>query len=701
MRSPRSTQRAALLVAGLLASTSAHAACTDLLPSPQAAAGAIRNVTAQDLIELRDIGQPDAAIMLPEGPLALSPDGREIAFAINRADIASNSYCRGLVIIPVAGGPPRLIDRGGELITATGVRRGLVERGGFPELIVPAWSPDGQWVAYLRRDKGVTRVWRAHRNGGRAMPVSPGAHDAEAFAWSADGQRILFAIRPGYAAQRQAIAQEGKSGWIYDRRFVPNWGMHPQETGPVPAEIHAITLATGAISRASADEGKRVRTTESRYSDRASGSVSRNGWRAGTRLTGTSPISPLELWTAPPGGAPRACAAPACRGSITGSWWSGDGATLWFLRREGWAKGEMGLYRLDPETHEVTRALVTSDVLQGCTPTGQELLCLREHATSPRKLVAIDMASGRSRLVFDPNPQFDKIRLGKVTRIKWKNSLGLEAWGDLVLPPGHRPGTRLPMVVVQYHSDGFLRGGTGDDYPVHLFAARGYAVLSFERPTYVASLDPSIRSYDEANAANARNWADRRNVLSALEIGVKMAIERGVADPRRIGITGLSDGATTTRFALINTDLFAAAAISTCCMDPNSVMTYGGIAWADNLRSEGYPGATEDRAEFWKPFSSAVNAARLDTPLLMQVADSEALLALETFTALREHKQPVELYVFPNEYHYKWQPEHRRAVYLRAIDWFDYWLRGIRSEDPARAAELRRWDTLRKARAKQ
>ena len=133
-------------------------------------------------------------------------------------------------------------------------------------------------------------------------------------------------------------------------------------------------------------------------------------------------------------------------------------------------------------------------------------------------------------------------------------------------------------------------------------------------------------------------------------------------------------------------------------MDPHTVMTYGGIAWAEQLQREGYPRATQAAPEFWRPSSAAVNAERLRVPTLMQLSDSEALLGLETFTALREFGQPVELYVFPDEHHYKWQPAHRRAIYERAIDWFDYWLRGLRSTAPERAPELARWDVLRRKR---
>src|SRR3546814_10253618 len=61
----------------------------------------------------------------------------------------------------------------------------------------------------------------------------------------------------------------------------------------------------------------------------------------------------------------------------------------------------------------------------------------------------------------DPNPEFASLRLGTVERLTWRNNLGLPAWGDLVLPPDRTPGEKLPLIIVQYHSDGFLRGGTG------------------------------------------------------------------------------------------------------------------------------------------------------------------------------------------------------------------------------------------------
>ena len=91
----------------------------------------------------------------------------------------------------------------------------------------------------------------------------------------------------------------------------------------------------------------------------------------------------------------------------------------------------------------------------------------------------------------------------------------------------------------------------------------------------------------------------------------------------------------------------------------------------------------------------------MDTPLLMQLADDEYLLALEAFEALREHHQPVEMYVFPNEHHGKWQPAHRLAIYLRSLDWFAFWLQNRKDPGPGKQAQYERWEKMRSAKAAQ
>lgn len=688
------TRGCILAACALVVPTLARARCEDLLPRAAVPRTAPRELTAADLIELRDVGDPDSANFNGPSPFALSPDGKSVAYVISRADIASNSYCRALVISDLSGSaPPRVLDRGGEHIMIMDVQRGFYLPSGAPRTIVPAWSPDGRTIAYLRRDNGVTQAWVAMADGSGARAVSHSSVDVEAVAWSIDGTRLFYGTRKGAAADQAQIDREGQAGWLYDRRVSPEISARPMTSATNALDVVAVDLASGAILPADAAAVVAVERAAPPDMPVAPKALGAEGDTAFLDKQDTSPLAPARLVVSAKDGARIRCGARSCTGGILKLWW--HGGSVLFLRREGWDKELTALYRWKPGSAQPLVVLRTSDVLHGCILARTELVCTREDSRTPRKVVAIDVETGRSRTIFDPNPGFNSIRLGSVERLKWRNKFGLEAWGDLVLPPGYHKGTRLPMVVVQYHSLGFLRGGTGDEYPIFLLAQRGFAVLSTERPTLYAAAFPKLKTWYQVNAKNQHDWGERRSLLSSVLTGVHMAVKRGYADRARVGITGLSDGATTVTFALINSKAFAASALSTCCTDPNTTATYGGIAWAEWLRGMGYPPAKDADPAFWRNMSLERNASRINTPILMQLADDEFRLSLEAFGALHEFNKPVEMYVYPGEFHVKWQPVHRRAVYARNLDWFSFWLQGKEDPAPAKAAQYARWRAMR------
>src|SRR3546814_11309438 len=85
-------------------------------------------------------------------------------------------------------------------------------------------------------------------------------------------------------------------------------------------------------------------------------------------------------------------------------------------------------------------------------------------------------------------------------------------------------------------------------------------------------------------------------------------------------------------------------------------------------------------------------------PLLIQASEDEYLLALETFTALRENGKPVDMFVYTNEHPINWQPAHRLAVYERDIDRFALWFQNVVDPDQAKAAAYDRWKVMREMR---
>jgi dipeptidyl aminopeptidase/acylaminoacyl peptidase len=675
------------LAAAIGSAGTAQAACS-VFPSPDAAAQR-RTVTARDIIELREIGFADGALS-GRSPLAVSPDGRQLAFVVTRADIETNTYCRALVIVELRPrATPAIVDTGGEFMPLGTFVRGLWVEVGLQKPVTPVWSPDGRSVAVLKREHGITQAIVVRVDGSRPEVITNADVDVEDVWWSGDGTKLFYSCSPSVKSAEHRIEREGQAGWLYDDRWAPNDGAAPrlQATDAVPI-TYSLDVASGSSQPATKSDARRPGA-----SDRI---VAATGAEAWLQHEEASPVSAEHLWLSRSAEKSGPCPAEACRGRFVGLWWAPDGKELWFLKREGWNHGTSALYRWRGDSSLPTRVLGTVDVLDNCVPARKQLVCTSENSTHPRTIVLVDPSSGERTQLFDPNPQFANIQLGTVQRLKWRNDRGFEAWGDLVLPPGYRRGTKLPLIIVQYNSRGFLRGGTGNEYPIYPLAAAGFAVLSFDRPAPVASMFPKLRTDVELNAANEKGWAERRSIQSALLRGIDLAVATGSVDPNRIGITGLSDGATSARFALLNSKRFAAAAISSCCLEPKTVMTYGGIRWAEFNRALGYPPATVNAPEFWRPVSLVVNADRFHTPLLIQQSDDEYLLGLEALEALREKDAPAELYVFPNEHHVKWQPRHKLAVLSRTLDWFDFWLRCREDPAPEKAGQYRRWEGMRR-----
>lgn len=690
----RTAARLLLSAAWLAISYSAMAApCAS--PGPLPPIGPSRPITTIDLARLRDIGMPDSSLTELPSPLAISPDGKRLAFILSQGDPATNSICRQLMVADIkAKTAPHVIDSGGELLLLKYNIRGLLTSIGFPDAVTPGWSPNGRSIAYLRRDKGVTQLWRASADGSDAAPVTRSTVDIEAWAWAAD-DRVVVASRPGQIDVQARIEAEGKTGWLYDARFSPAYGPRPQMPGDLSRHFDTIDLVTGAKSEASATEIALVEPPREGGVPALDRIANADGSHAWLQTDEPSPLSPERVHFSDAQGRETSCTADTCTGGIDKLYWSADANSVVYLRREGWAKSQTAFYRWDPAKGAPKRLSRTSDVLLGCLPHGSRFVCMREASSLTRRIAVVDPETGAAVTIYDPNPEFASLQLGPVERLTWRNALGLPAWGDLVLPPGYKPGAKLPMIVVQYDSEGFLRGGTGDEYPIFPLAAQGFAVLSVEDPPSIARALPKLKTWDEINRATTSDWAERRSKLSSTLTGVAMVVARGIADPKRIGITGLSDGASSARFALINSLVFSAAAISSSSLEVKTTMIYGGIAWADFNRKLGYPPATRDDPAFWKPFSMALNAKEMNAPLLIQASDDEYLLSLETFTALRENGKPVEMFVYPNEHHLKWQPGHRLAVYNRDIDWFAFWFQDKIDPDPGKTAQYDRWKAMR------
>ena len=666
--------------------------CQSLLPPERVPAGR-RALMPEDLARLRDIGPAEPQYFFSPF-FTVAPDGQAVAFQLRRGDPQRNRYCLAMVILDTSSkGRPLIVDGGGDPILATLDLRGIAEvPSGLMRVITPRWSGDGKWIAFLKRTEAGTQVWRAYANGSGSTQLTHSSVDVVDFRIGPDGSSIIYATRPDLKRQRREIEIDGLNGWHYDDRFNPSLSKRPSPVAPAERHAEVLDVATGMVRPATASEAELVAVGDE-FPAHAGAAVPTNvpGIEiSATNLSGTAKVGSLEAHLAD--GSSARCTAPACEGA-TNPWWMPGRGHIRFRRSEGWAKASTAIYDWNVKTGSVRRLLVTDDVLTSCTRDSRSVICLVHSSLVAGRLVRLYPESGKRETLFDLNPELAQLTMGKAERLHWRNAFGIETVADLVLPVGYRPGRKYPLVVVQYDTRGFLRGGTDDEYPIQAFANRGYAVLSFQRPA-----PPSVsaaKDYEEVGKLNLEQFTDRRSVQSSLEGGIRIAVDRGIADPARIGITGLSDGSTTVEWALIHSSIFSAAAMSSCCFDTTFVANVGPSA-ARHFLGEGYPGVLGRNDPFWKDVALEVNARRLSTPILLNASEEEFLDTLVTYNALREAGVPVDLFEYPGEYHARWQPAHRLATYRRSLDWFDFWLRGIRSGSPDRQSEIKEWDRLKK-----
>jgi dipeptidyl aminopeptidase/acylaminoacyl peptidase len=365
-----------------------------------------------------------------------------------------------------------------------------------------------------------------------------------------------------------------------------------------------------------------------------------------------------------PHGAMREIVAPS-----GGRYWSPDGGrTLYATMRDTDTK-QMGVLKVDTESGQTSEAL-REDKLYGSMfsldAVGATVVFAVQDAQHPTDLWTANLGFINSRRLTHINSGLDTYEFGRSRLIDWRGADGAVLRGALLLPAGYREGVRYPLIVRVYGGDisssnvnRFGLEGSGVDNQ-QMLATRGYAVLMPDTPLQMGT--------------------PMADIAKAVLPAVDRAIELGIADPERLGVTGHSYGGYSTYALLVQTTRFKAAVAS--AGNANLFTEYlqlandggaFGIGWAETGqgRMAGTPWQYRDR---YLENSPIFFFDRVTTPVLIVHGGLDrSQFADEAFVALRRLGKEVTYARYEGEEHWPgtWGRANVTDYWDRVIDWFD------------------------------
>ena len=668
-------------------------------------------LSAQALVEIADFAG-----------VTVSPDGNYAAARVDRLNVSANTGTASWHLIRLRDGALRAIASGGNP---------LWDVGGTANQELPIWSPDSRSIYFRALHGEELAIWRAAVDGRESKLTSEDAN-IEEFRLDAAHDRIFFRIGASRDAIKRAELKEYLDGTPLDSDVAVEASLHQHlpyrgrmttlrrrsdgqyvhRLASATQALMVLNLASGLAHPASVDESRDEATLQAMALEplaRGAVAVARSGETGAlaflerdAKSEKAGPDLPLLIKWSPDWknrASAVACNDSLCRGAVPSLAWRPESHEVLFVTDE--PSGASSLRAWNTRRGSV-RSVYSTDGLLGatsgerrtqprlCPATAQVAVCTLARAAEPPLLVAIDLNTGATRTLLDPNAELRRHEFGAVEHLEWRDRWGRAVTGVLVLPRRMQPARKVPLVITSYRCEGFLRGGGGANVPEHLLAASGIAALCVNVDGRIVG-DP----YPSADIPRGQA-ANLQTILDSWESGVALLQARGLIDAARIGVSGLSLSGEAVHYAITHSDRFAAAASSHMPFtDPFSYYFFTGEIGKSLHEIYGVPPPDKDPGHWYRRFSPAMNVEKIQVPLLVQTAESELRPGLQYWYELSEQRKPAEVVVFPDEGHQFWQPAHRLKMNERFIDWFRFWLQGHESEDPGKRDQYARWRELR------
>ncbi len=642
-----------------------------------------RKLAPGDLLRIREVEDPQ-----------ISPDGESVAFVRMEMDGKENIYRRSIWIAPVSGGRPRRITHGGG-------------KGDFR----PRWSPDGSTIAFTSLRTGKPQLRAIGLRGGESRPLTDLRTGADFAAWSPDSSAVAFVTRVREDEARLVERGRGLAGAkdkqdpdpppdprvveriIYregteykDGRRAHVFAVRPSGRG-MPERV-----SSGDFDHTAplfSPDGKSVVTTSNRLGDedwdvvanivrfpRGGGKpaiLTKN--RNACESLAFSPDGKRLAYVSYPGEKlyahnQSACSMPAGGGreTVLSADFDGDAESVGFLASGdpvilACREGRRGLFRLaggrGPEAIAFSAPWIESfsssracDVLAICASS----------PAHPADLFAL--AAGSERRLTDLNRGFlSGFALSAPEEIRFRGKGGLPVQGWYMRPQGPS-GVSRPLAV-EIHGGPHIMWGESFWFEFQMLASNGFGVF-FCNPRGSTGYGLKFKGM------LFRNWGvdDSADVLR----GVALLVRRGLADRRRLFLTGGSYGGFLSAWIAGHDQRFRAAVLQRGVYDMAGFYGCSDVQMLLEWEFETYPWDSPDL--MWE-HSPLAYVRHMKTPILIEHAENDYRAPINTaeelFIALKKLGREVKMVRYPREGHEmsrSGEPRHRVDRLSRILGWF-------------------------------
>ncbi|GAC1636287.1 MAG: S9 family peptidase [Candidatus Acidiferrum sp.] len=657
--------------------------------------GAPRPSTIGDYFQIREVRDPQ-----------FSPDGQWIAYSVSSPNKEEDKLESRIWMIAAAGGDA-------VALTAEGNSSSH-----------PRWSPDGKWLAFISsRDEGKRQVWLLNRLGGEAQKLTDTPQNVEDFMWSPDSTRLALVLRDATDDELEA-AQNKSAGagdsdkkkkaktpkpWVIDRLQ-----FKMDEVGYLDrhrTHLYVFDISAKSVKQVTSGDyddeepawspdGKLLAFTSNRSTPDPDANYNKDIWTVLadnadkdahlTQITTNSGDDSSPAWspdgkwiaystqldpklfqyaTKHIGVSPASGSGPAKVLTLSldrmanEPRFAGDGKSIFFIADDD---GTQVLCQVNLADGKISRPISGRFILYAYSVSKSgDIAAQIATATRPDEIY-LSRAGKLDRLTRTNDTLFAQLKLSDPEYVKFKSKDGTMVAGYLYKPLDYVAGKKYPTLLRPH-------GGPVWSYYAEfamfaqLFAANGYAVL------YPNPRGSSGYGQDFCKAIFA-DWGnkDYQDDMAMVDY----AIEKGIADPEKLGVGGWSYGGISTDFIISQTKRFKAAISGAGAAEFTSL--YGHDQYQKDYFTElGYP--WENKA-LWDKVAPFYKVKNITTPSLFMGGAIDwnvpVLGGEQMYQALKALGRETALVVYPGEYHEFATPSHIADRLARYMAWYNHYVKG-------------------------